>query len=145
MHPSHNTGMSGYGMSGYGPPAMSGYGAQRENDYYYQGGGERDRYNQYDRYAFCSSTLNVLSMECNIYCVCVFNNQFRYYQPNRYENRPGGAGQGYERNDYSQNYQDYRGNGYDNRDPAYFNSMRGSNRVYGNRENFYESYDGNNM
>lgn len=69
-----------------------------------------------------------------------------YPQSNRYDvGRPGGgAGGGYERNDYRQNYQDYRGNGYDNRDPMYYNAMRGGNRGYGNRENSYESYyDGN--
>lgn len=76
----------------------------------------------------------------------------RYYQPqqqNRYDYRPGSVGSGgsggsggYDRNDYRQNYQDYRGNGYDNRDPMYFNAMRGggNNRGYANRESSYESY-----
>lgn len=72
---------------------------------------------------------------------------YRYYQQNRNEYRP--ASGGYDRNDYRQNYQDYRGNGYDNRDPAYFNAMRGSgavgsggggNRGYANRDGSYESY-----
>lgn len=69
-----------------------------------------------------------------------------YPQSNRYDvGRPGAAAGGYDRNDYRQNYQaDYRGNGYDNRDPMYYNAMRGGNRGYGNRENSYESYyDGN--
>ncbi|XP_031633692.1 stress protein DDR48-like isoform X2 [Contarinia nasturtii] len=76
----------------------------------------------------------------------------RYPQQNRYDySRPGampgaggsgvsGGSGGYDRNDYRQNYQDYRGNGYDNRDPAYY-SMKGNNRGgYGNRDGSYESY-----
>lgn len=82
----------------------------------------------------------------NVMSNCFFS---YYQQQNRNDYRPGG---GYDRNDYRQNYQDYRGNGYDNRDPAYFNAMRmnggagasGGNRGYGNRDGSYESYyDGN--
>lgn len=82
-----------------------------------------------------------------------FSFSCRYYQQNRNEYHPGagaGAATGagaYDRNEYRQNYQ---GNGYDNRNPAYFNAMKGSNRGsgsgsgagYGNRDGYESYYDG---
>lgn len=54
----------------------------------------------------------------------------RYGDNNRYDQyRPGYAT--YDRND---NRQNYRGNGYDNRDPMYYNSMRGGQ--YGGGSNY---------
>lgn len=54
------------------------------------------------------------------------------YTPNRYQDRydtrrPGSGY--YDRSDYNQN--EYRGNGYDNRDPIYFNSIRGGGTTGG--------------
>lgn len=53
-------------------------------------------------------------------------------QANRYD-RPSSpaAYDKNDRNDYRQPSQDYRGNGYDNRDPIYYQQMKGS--FYGNR------------
>lgn len=82
-----------------------------------------------------------------------YDNRFdRYderYTPNRHEERypnqrPGfGA---YDRSGNDHHSSDYRGNGYDNRDLAYFNSMRGGGSgtaAYGGG-NAYDAYDGNN-
>lgn len=85
---------------------------------------------------FCCSLRLEINEITSIYFI-----QIRYNQQNRYDYRPVSGG--YDRNEYRQNYQDYRGNGYDNRDPMYFTAMKGGNRGYGNRENPYESnYDG---
>lgn len=68
----------------------------------------------------------------------------RYGDNNRYDQYRPGYGN-YDRNDNRQNYQDYRGNGYDNRDPMYYNSMKGgqygggSNNGMGSTESSYGS------
>lgn len=86
--------------------------------------------------------VNLLKNYCRMLIRLTFH--CRYYQQNRYEYRPGaGAGAGgYDQNEYRQNYQEYRGNGYDNRSPMYF--MKNGNRggsAYGNRDG-YDAYDG---
>lgn len=70
-----------------------------------------------------------------------YDNRFdRYddrYAPNRYQGqRPGGYGF-YDRNGNDHNTNDYRGNGYDNRDPAFYNSIRQGGSGYDG------GYDGN--
>lgn len=58
----------------------------------------------------------------------------RYGDNNRYDQYRPGYGN-YDRNDNNrQNSQDYRGNGYDNRDPMYYNSMKGGH--YGGGSNY---------
>lgn len=95
-----------------------GYGPQREyedRNWYYQPDRQDDRNRYNDKYP-------------NRYGSSAYYQQQQLQQPqaNRYE-RPAP----YERNDYRQNYQDYRGNGYDNRDPMYYQQMKGGS--YGNR------------
>lgn len=89
------------------------------------------------------------------------NTDYSNYYPQQ-QNRFGESGNrndqyrpgynSYDRTDNRQNDQDYRGNGYDNRDPMYYNSNRGTGYSggssgvgaggYNNRDSGYESGSG---